>query len=63
MIAMGVNYLLQPLSGGEGFPETVAATAEHLSLIRVLPLVAAPFVLLMIPATGALIWAARRAAP
>lgn len=63
MLAMGVNYLLQPLPGDVAFPETVAATAEHLSLVVALQLVAAPFVLLLIPATGALICAARRGAP
>ena len=63
MLAKGVEYAFTPVDGGAPFLETVAAFQANLRLVSVLRWLDIAFGILLIPATVALIWAARRGAP
>jgi hypothetical protein len=63
MLAKAVYYLLTPVDGGTGFRETVAAYAGREPLIQTLTWLDAVFLGLLIPATFAVAWVARRGAP
>lgn len=63
MLGMGLYNVFSPVDGGESFEATVSAYAAHEDLIGVVRYLAVPFVVLMIPATFAVAWVARRGAP
>jgi hypothetical protein len=63
MLAMALNTLLSPVSGGEEFKDTVAAIAPHQQVVSSLQWLGAVFVIGLIPATVAVAWASRRGAP
>jgi hypothetical protein len=63
MIGMGLYYIFSPIGGGESFEATVAAYAANEQLVGVIQWFALPFVVLLIPATFAVAWVARRGAP
>lgn len=63
MLAQATNYILMPVGGNAEFTDTVAAVAAHEALFGVLRWFDAAFVVLLVPATFAVAWAARRSAP
>lgn len=63
MLAKGIEYLLSPVDGGATFRETLAAYRANLELVEVLRWFDLAFGVLLIPATVALVWVARRGAP
>jgi len=62
-LAKGVYYLLTPVAGDVSFKESVASLEAHRGILDVLQWVDAVFVVLLIPATLAAVWVARRGAP
>jgi len=62
-LAKGVYYLLTPVAGDVDFKESVASLEAHRGILDVLQWVDAGFVVLLIPATLAAVWVARRGAP
>jgi hypothetical protein len=63
MLAKAIYYVLSPVDGGAEFSDTLAAYAGHEELLPVLTWLDAVFVTLLIPATFAVAWVARRGAP
>jgi hypothetical protein len=63
MLFMGVQYVLLPIDGGASFEDTVTAFAAHKDRLELLEWLQVPFLVLLIPATYAVVWAARRSAP
>ncbi|MFC0534244.1 hypothetical protein [Phytohabitans kaempferiae] len=63
MIGMGLYYILSPVDGGTSFEQTAAAYADHLDRVEVIQYLGVPFLVLLIPATFAVAWVARRGAP
>lgn len=63
MLTKGVFYVLSPVSGDASFRETVAAFRAHEGLLETMKWLDAVFVALLIPATVAIAWVARRGAP
>ncbi|SBT38742.1 hypothetical protein GA0070621_0485 [Micromonospora narathiwatensis] len=63
MLFMGVQYVLLPVDGGVSFEKSVAAFAAHQDRMDLLEWLQVPFLVLLVPATYAVVWAARRAAP
>lgn len=63
MIGMGLYYVFSPSEGGASFEETVAAYGAHRDLISVTRYFSVPFLVLLIPATFAVVWVSRRGAP
>ncbi|PZH18366.1 hypothetical protein C1I97_03935 [Streptomyces sp. NTH33] len=63
MTGMGLSHLLSPVDGGTLFEDTVAAYTGHLDQARVTQYLGVPFLVLLIPATFAVIWVSRRGAP
>ncbi|WP_433017833.1 hypothetical protein [Kribbella sp. CA-294648] len=63
MLANGIYYLFSPTNGGVPFEEDLAAATTHGDRIALLEWIQVPFVSLMIPATFAVVWVARRGAP
>ena len=63
MLAKGVFYLLIPVGGDADFETTRAAFSAHRDLMGVLLYLDAAFVTLLVPATAAVVWVARRGAP
>jgi hypothetical protein len=63
MLFMGVQYVLLPIDGGATFDDTVAAFAAHRDRLELLEWLQVPFLVLLVPATYAVIWATRRATP
>lgn len=63
MLSNGLHYLLLKTDGNASFEEGVAAAAAHGDRITLLEWIQVPFVSLLIPATFAVVWAARRGAP
>jgi|tagenome__1003787_1003787.scaffolds.fasta_scaffold20780634_2 hypothetical protein len=63
VLAKGIWYLLIPVEGDADFPTTVAAFREHPTLVGNLRWFDAVFIVLLLPATFAVAWVARRGAP
>jgi hypothetical protein len=63
MLAQGIYYLLSPVDGDADFDTTLAAFRAHAGLASGLMYVDAVFVTLLLPATVAVLWVARRGAP
>jgi len=63
MLSNAVYYLLSPTDGDASFEENVAAAIAHGERTSALEWVQLPFVTLLIPATFAVAWVARRGAP
>ncbi len=63
MLAKGVFYILSPVPGDAGFDESVAGFRAHADLVAALTWLDAVFVVLLVPATVAAAWVARRGAP
>ncbi|MDQ7911302.1 hypothetical protein RB614_43110 [Phytohabitans sp. ZYX-F-186] len=63
MIGMGLNYILSPVDGGTSFARTAEAYADHLDRVEVTQYLGIPFLVLLIPATFAVVWVSRRGAP
>ncbi|MFB7569711.1 hypothetical protein [Streptomyces sp. NPDC056165] len=63
MTGMGLSYILSPVDGGSSFEDTVTAYTGHLDQARVTQYLGVPFLVLLIPATFAVIWVSRRGAP
>lgn len=63
MLANGIYYLLSPTNGNAPFDESVAAVIAHGDRVSLLEWIQIPFVTLLIPATFAVVWVARRGAP
>jgi len=63
MLFMGVQYVLLPVDGDAPFEESVAAFAANRGRLDLLEWLELPFLVLLVPATFAVVWAARRAAP
>jgi hypothetical protein len=63
MLAMAVNYLLNPVEGDAEFEDMVTAIAANQELVGILRWFGAVFVFGIIPATFAVAWVARRGAP
>jgi hypothetical protein len=62
-LAKGVYYVLTPVAGDVTFEESVASFEAHRDILEILKWVDAVFVVLLIPATIAVAWVARRGAP
>ncbi len=62
-LAKGLYYVLVPVDGDAELAETVKAFDAHQSVLETLKWLDATFVVLLIPATVAIAWAARRGAP
>jgi hypothetical protein len=62
-LAKGVFYLLTPVAGDVTFEQSVASFEAHRDILGALEWLDAVFVLLVIPATMAAAWVARRGAP
>jgi len=62
-LAKGLYSMLVPVAGDIGFEQYVAAFEAHRDVIEVLKWLDAVFVVLVIPATVAAAWVARRGAP
>jgi hypothetical protein len=63
MLFMGVQYVLLPVDGGTPFEESVTAFAAHQDRLDLLEWLEVPFLVLLVPATFAVVWATRRATP
>lgn len=63
MLFMGIQYVLLPVDGGVPFEDSVAAFAAHQDRLDLLEWLQVPFLVLLIPATFAVVWATRRATP
>ncbi|MEV0269740.1 hypothetical protein AB0H43_13250 [Hamadaea sp. NPDC050747] len=63
MLGMGLAYILSPVDGGVSFEDTVAAYTGHLDQVRLTQYLGLPFLVLLIPATFAVVWVSRRGAP
>lgn len=63
MLVKGVFYLLSPIDGDAGFGDSVAAFRDHPGLLGLLTALGAVFVVGLLPATLAVVLAARRGAP
>lgn len=63
MLFMGVYYVLSPTDGDAPLADTVAAYAADMDRAELLQWLQTPFIVLLIPATFAVAWAARRGAP
>lgn len=63
MLSNGIYYLLSPTEGNAPFETSVAAAIAHGDRVTLLEWIQIPFVTLLIPATFAVVWAARRGAP
>lgn len=63
MLFMGVQYVLRPVDGAESFEETVTAFAANQDRLELLEWLQVPFLTLLLPATYAVAWVARRRAP
>jgi len=62
-LAKGVYYMLTPVAGDVSFKESVASFETHRDILETLKWFDAVFVVLVIPATVAAAWVARRGAP
>jgi hypothetical protein len=62
-LAKGVYYVLTPVAGDVTFKESVASFESHRDILEALKWLDAVFVVLVIPATIAAAWVARRGAP
>ncbi|MFI5624289.1 hypothetical protein ACIA03_12560 [Nocardioides sp. NPDC051685] len=62
-LAKGVYYLLTPVAGDVTFKESVTSFEAHRGILEALKWFDAVFVVLVIPATIAAAWVARRGAP
>jgi hypothetical protein len=62
-LAKGVYYILTPVAGDVTFKESVASFEAHRDILEALKWLDAVFVVLVIPATIAAAWVARRGAP
>jgi hypothetical protein len=62
-LAKGVYYILTPVAGDVTFKESVASFEAHRDILETLKWLDAVFVVLVIPATIAAAWVARRGAP
>jgi hypothetical protein len=63
MLFMGVQYVLLPIDGDASFEATVAAFAGHKDRLELLEWLQVPFLVLLVPATFAVVWATRRITP
>jgi hypothetical protein len=63
MLFMGIKYMLSPDDGGEAFDRTVAIYAANRDKLELLEWLQVPFLVLLVPATFAVAWVARRGAP
>lgn len=63
MLAKAVYYMLTPVAGDVTFHESVTSFEAHRGLLETLKWFDAVFVVLLIPATVAVAWVARRGAP
>lgn len=63
MLFMGVQYVLLPVDGDVPFEKSVAAFVAHQDRLDLLEWLQVPFLVLLVPATYAVVWAARRTAP
>ena len=63
MLLMGVQYVLLPVDGGAPFEETITAFAANKDRLDLLEWLQVPFLVLLVPATFAVVWATRRATP
>jgi hypothetical protein len=63
MIGTGIYQIFSPTNGGESFEATVAAYAANEQLVSTIRWIGLPFLVLLIPATFAVAWVARRGAP
>ncbi len=62
-LAKGAYYVLVPVDGDADFAATVGAFEAHRGLLETLKWLDAAFVVLLLPATVAIAWVARRGAP
>jgi hypothetical protein len=62
-LAKGIYYLFSPVDGDADFKTTVAAYQAHAQLVTALKYFDVVFLVLLIPATCAVVWIARRGAP
>ena len=63
MLTNAIYYLLSPTDGDAPFEENVTAAIAHTERMSALEWIQMPFVTLLIPATFAVAWVARRGAP
>ncbi|HEU5485486.1 MAG TPA: hypothetical protein VFU98_11310 [Microlunatus sp.] len=63
MLAKGLQYVLSPVDGDAPFRDTVVAYQADLGRMALLVWLDVVFGALLVPATVALVWAARRGAP
>lgn len=63
MLSNAIYYLLSPTNANAEFGENVAAAIAHGDRMSALEWIQVPFVTLLIPATFAVAWVARRGAP
>jgi hypothetical protein len=63
MASNAISYLLSPTDGNAPFEENVAAAIAHGERMSALEWIQVPFVTLLVPATFAVAWVARRGAP
>lgn len=63
MLANAIYYLFSPTDGNASFEQSVTAAIAHGDRMTALEWIQIPFVSLLIPATFAVAWVARRGAP
>jgi hypothetical protein len=63
MLFMGAQYVLLPIDGDATFADTVAAFAAHRDRLELLEWLQVPFLVLLVPAAYAVVWATRRVTP